>query len=394
MDINTERSKELKSYLKSNPRQEEKDLKAPVFLGGKNQYLPVFRIPIKLLMYNIRNGRFAAELMSKERELGGHILDATNTNDSKILRDLLLNQNPLETEVLRESIKEYGQLQPGLVTFDGAVINANRRMAVLSKLYEETSDDKYAYLKTAILEKGVGAKDLWRIEAGLQFAKDLRLDYGPVNELLKLREGVKSKLTYTEISRSLEGRYSAKDVEGRLEILNLIDNYLASIDKPNEYMLFQAQRKVEQFNSLHDNVLASIKKRLGDKNGNKIAAETIPLAFRLIESQKVDYRDVRKLKDIMLDETAKKSILDGFNPLDRKPETLKGLAEKFNVANEIVDAKLDQDRPKYLVEKALVLVSGIDSKHKAVQNKDFIELLNKLKLKIEELLDVKQAKKR
>ena len=33
-------------------------------------------------------------------------------------------------------------------------------------------------------------RDLWRIEAGLQFAKDFRLEYGPVNELLKLKEGL------------------------------------------------------------------------------------------------------------------------------------------------------------------------------------------------------------
>jgi len=392
MDINTERAKELAEYVAAHPEQEEKEIREPVFLGGKNQYLKVYRIPIKLLIFNIRNGRFASELLSKERELC-HPLDATKSEDASILMEILLNQKPDETEVLKESIREHGQLHPGLVTFDGAVINANRRMAVISKLHEETGKEQFEYLKAAMLPKGVGAKELWRIEAGLQFAKDLRLEYGPVNELLKLREGIKHNLTPTEISNTLEGRFTAKDVENRLKILDLIDSYLKSIGKENEYMSFQAERVVEQFNSLQDNVLIPLRRKLGEKEGNKAALEVIPLAFRLIDSQQVDYRDIRKLKGIMLNSNAKKVILTDFNPTDTKVNTLFRLSEKFNVAEEMVEATNDHGRPKLLVEKALAMIGGIDSAQVVAQGEEMLELLQKLKDKVEELLSIKVEKK-
>src|SRR5207245_2353888 len=151
--------------------------------------------------------------------------------DAKVIQTLLLEQNKKETAELKESLREHGQLEEGIITFDGAVINANRRMAVLSELHQETSDPKFEFLKVARLPKNVDESDIWRIEAGLQFAKDLRLEYGPVNELLKLREGKSKGLSPKQISHFLMGRYSADDVEGRLRVLDLIDSYLEYVGK-------------------------------------------------------------------------------------------------------------------------------------------------------------------
>jgi hypothetical protein len=114
----------------------------------------------------------------------------------------------------------------------------------------------------ARLPKGVDAKGLWRIEASLQFGRDFRLDYGQVNELLKIRAGKNSGLSDKQISVALSGRYSDKKVNEKLEILKLMDSYLYSIGKPGAYTHIQQERAGEMFNSLHDNVISPRKLRL------------------------------------------------------------------------------------------------------------------------------------
>ncbi|HIH19003.1 TPA: hypothetical protein HA225_03425 [Candidatus Micrarchaeota archaeon] len=373
MDIVTERSKMLEDYIKNNPTQIVPELKAPVLIGGQNQYLPVYRIPLTLLIYNIRNGRFSAELLKKESDLKRK-LDPTNKQDAKILQEILLQQKAEETENLMNDLKTHGQLDPGLVTFDGAVINANRRMAILSKLHVETGDDRYGFLKVGVLPKTVNEKELWRIEAGLQFAKDFRLEYGPVNELLKLREGVKSGLTFTEISQSLGGRFTEKELQGRLKVLALIDSYLESTNQRGQYIKFQGQRTVELFNSLNDNVVEPLSK----KYSKKAAAEVIPIAFRLIESGNVTYLDLRKLRSVMLDKSAHDILVKNFQPENRKSLALNDLVDRFQIAKEIVDAKDEQTKPKQLVEKAIALIGAIDPRNPVLRDKEMIKLLEDL----------------
>jgi len=387
MDISTERARALTAYLKKyGSSREEQDLREPVTLGGKNEFLHVYRIPISMLMYNIRNGRFAAELLTKEKEMGRE-LDPTDPQDGKILQTLLLEQNAVETEVLKGSLKEHGQLRPGLVTFDGAVINANRRMAILSQLYEETSKDDYQYLKAAVLPPGVGEKDLWRIEAGLQFAKDLRLKYQPVNELLKLREGKKAGLKEKEISQYLEGKYSEEEVKERLKILDMVDTYLVSIDKPQQYMFFQAEEKLQQFISLYEGQQSLINKHGVDKKD--VAKSYIPLGFRLIQSNKTDFRDIRLLKEVFRNPVARKALEKGFDPNDQDTKALHTLAEQFEVALELVKAKKDQERPLTIINKAVATLGTIDKKHKALRDKAVVSALTQLRAKVDELLAAK-----
>ena len=67
-------------------------------------------------------------------------------------------------------------------------------MAILEELYTETKNEEYQFLDVQILPKSVDEKGLWRIEAGLQLSRDKRLDYSPINQLLKLEEGVNAGL--------------------------------------------------------------------------------------------------------------------------------------------------------------------------------------------------------
>jgi hypothetical protein len=115
----------------------------------------VYRLPINLLAFNIRNGRFAAELRATEKQLGRR-LDALMPEDDEVIRKLLLNQDEFATGLLKDDIRKVGQTDPGIITHDGFVINGNRRMAVLQALHDEDRTSKYRFFPRELEKRTCG----------------------------------------------------------------------------------------------------------------------------------------------------------------------------------------------------------------------------------------------
>ena len=373
--LTTSRAKTIQLVSKTAKTGE----KMKITYGGEVHILPVCKIPIKHLIYNIRNGRFSAELLAKEEELKRK-LDSAKEQDAKIIQQLLLNQSQDETEILKADLIKNKQIDPGIITSDGAVINANRRMAILSELKEETGEAEYGYLKVAILPPGVDSLDLWRIEAGLQFGRDFRLQYGGVNELLKLREGIKQGLTQKDISAALLGRYSVPKIQEKLEILKLIDNYLIFIEKPKEYQRIHDERLLEKFISGYK-AISSL------EFGKDRAADLIDvynLLFLLIEKTDIRHLDVRELKNIANYPTAFKELKKGYDSTKPRNINEEKINENFETALEMSNAKKDEGRPIILLSKAL---SNIQAVHpNSVKEKEAKELLKQLLESIQELI--------
>lgn len=300
----------------------------PVFFHGELRQVIAYRLPIKLLVFNIRNGRFAAELIEEEKRLNRK-LDPTKDEDVKVIQHLLLEQNKGETDVLKDDLKKNGQLYPGIITFDGAVINANRRMAILQVLNKETGDERFEYLKVARLPKGVDAKDLWRIEAKLQFGREFRLEYGQVNELLKIRAGKNSGLSDKQISEALAGRYTEKEVGERLEVLKLMDTYLHRIGKPGEYKHIQEEQAGEKFNSLQANVISSLKKSAHKSEVPKITE----IAFAMIEGKKHSHWKIRRLRKIAELSQARAALYAAYDKQDKLKSDRDVVLDSFDTAD-------------------------------------------------------------
>jgi len=385
MKLETAREKQIDVYLANQDAKDDQTLR--LVLKGDPVHLQVYKIPIKFLIYNIRNGRFTAELLQKESELK-RSLDATVPADGKIIQKLLLDISPAETEALRIDLAPNGQLDPGVITHDGAVVNANRRMAILSSLYGETHDPRYEYLRVARLPKNVDEKDIWRIEAGLQFAKEFRLDYSPINELLKLKEGhEKSKLSPDEISATLMGRFTANEVRERLAVLKLIESYLDFISKPGQYHIVQEQRSMEKFNSLQANVIAPLKKQKTLRE-SEIAKLSV-FAFMLIHKTDLSHWDIRLLSKIAVDTGALPELYRNYDTQKPMSESKAKLEENFATAKEIYDAQQHKNKPERLLRKALSALQGIGDGHSALAEAHLKSLLNQVKAEVDRLLGVK-----
>jgi len=386
MELETVREKQLDAYLKRPSALD--DQKERVVLKGQPKHLQVYRVPIKYLIYNIRNGRFASELLAKESELKRK-LDPGTPEDAKIIQKLLLELSPNETDALKADLRQNGQLDPGVITKDGAVINANRRMAILSALYEETHDPKFEYLRVARLPKDVDEKDIWRMEAGLQFAKEFRLDYSPINELLKLKEGKETGFSSADISQALLGRFSKSKVDEKLEILKLIESYLDFIGKPRQYNVVQDERDVEKFNSLQANVIAPLKRR--GINDVEIA-KLVTFAFRLINETDRTHWDIRLLNKIAAKKGALKELLKNYDARAPFKSTEDQIEEDFATAKEIVEDEEQQDRPERLLKKALSALSSVRSDNPGLARPEVNRLVAELKAEVDRLLKAARAR--
>jgi len=386
MELETVREKQLDAYLKNSSAQDDQKLRIP--LKGKAEHFQVYRVPVKYLIYNIRNGRFAAELLAKESQLKRK-LDPAITGDAKIIQKLLLELNQSETDALKADLRDNGQLDPGVITRDGAVINGNRRMAILTALHDETHEPRFEYLRVARLPKDVDEKDLWRIEAGLQFAKEFRLDYSPINELLKLKEGRDSGFSSAEISRTLLGRFTPSKVDEKLAILRLIESYLHFIHRAGQYHIVQDERDVEKFNSLQANVVAPLKRK-----GRKEAeiAKLVTFAFLLIKETDLTHWDIRLLSKIAVEEDAHTELLRNYDANKPSRMTKDELEESFTTAKEMFEVRHERNRPERLLKKALSALRGVRSVDSKLAGSAVQTLLSELNVEVERIM--KAAKSR
>ena len=83
-------------------------------------------------------------------------------------------------------------------------------MAVIELLDKKDPIGKWKYLEVGRFPSNISSQDLWRIEAGLQLSKEKREKYGPMNELLKIKEGKAASLSNDEIAAAMFERQRRK----------------------------------------------------------------------------------------------------------------------------------------------------------------------------------------
>ena len=203
-ELDTDNKKLIDDYVKNNPDAKLQGRSRLESLNGQTKIIQGYRLPTKLIFYNINNGRFKKEYINLARKYGGN-LDSRKPEDAKKIQNLLLTLGEkdgkisADTQRTMNDIKKKGQLELGIITQDGFLIDGNRRMAVINKLFEENQESKYEYIDVAKLEQPIQDKDMWAMEAGIQLGLDPKVRYKPNNELLKLDEGIKLGPQYNTI---------------------------------------------------------------------------------------------------------------------------------------------------------------------------------------------------
>lgn len=391
MKIQSERAKEIDAYIS---RHKEVG-KWPVEIAGRKKILPFYRFPIEdLLRYNVNNGRLAIDVMEWV-EKNKRTLDANNKKDAEIIRNMLLKLDVEKTKVLKDDLRKKGQMEPGVITWDGFVINGNRRMAILEELHSDEATGKWEFLEAVRLPAEITEKDLWKLEAGLQLSKDKVAEYHPVNELLKIKQGINARLSAKEVAAAMYGR-TVDEVKDGINRLELIDNFLQFFGQPANYGLIKHFGLHEYFIDIQKNVVAPAKRMSLPKRRLR---EDLRYAFVLIRAhvyqvkkgtrkQKgITHWDIRKLGKIFSDAHAKDTYLEHLGKAkklqDVAPETV---IEDFRTADEVINMREQRDQPVRLIERAIKALESIDRKSKHFREQRVKEAIARLSNLIQDMV--------
>lgn len=237
--------------------QETKQLigdKFPLKIGDKTLH-EYYSIPIEYLRYNDLNGRIASFVDSSRVLEKSSIFE----NNKKVIEEYLWNSDIKANKNTKSNISQDGQQKPGIITADGIVLDGNRRLMLLSKLYEETGDSKFSRFKAIILDDNYTKKEIYDLEAYLQFGIDPQLEYGPIEKYLMVNRRIQSGMTPKEISKSFNGKYSENQVKEFNERFTLMEEYLEYIGNKGNYELLSF-RKVEDSIKTLNNQIKKLKK--------------------------------------------------------------------------------------------------------------------------------------
>src|SRR6266571_975686 len=225
---------------------------------NRTEDLPVVRVPLELPIYRMGNTRTEVEQLEyvQANRLPENFFSAGEENQSvqQAQHEILLRMSKdetgpiyLELEVRRE------QTEPLLITAYGVVVNGNRRLAAMRDLY--ASDSKaykaFGHVDAMVLPETADAIDLEIIETELQMVPETKLEYGWVEQRLKLRHFRDDRQFTPEQIRELMRFRKADEANRRIQELELAEEYLGMyVRKPRAYKLVEKSEQI--FHELAD----------------------------------------------------------------------------------------------------------------------------------------------
>lgn len=155
---------------------------------GKPIHVQVIDMPLGDLYYNPNTHRIRAQ-RALEPDRDERLRENPWSPESQdYLRHLLTLQpsdpshRDQDFEKLKESLAEHRQLEPGLITHEGVLVNGNTRCAALRELNAGSS------IRVGVLPASCTWSDINDVELTLQLRPDRRRDYSYINRLLAIEE--------------------------------------------------------------------------------------------------------------------------------------------------------------------------------------------------------------
>lgn len=142
----------------------------------------------------------------------------------------------IDEEGLRKDLLNEGQRQPAIITYDGYVLNGNRRLAALI-------GEAKQFVDCVVLPEDASPKDLYELELDLQMAKETKAEYNWVDELLHIRYGIET-LEEKEVVVAKKMRASTQQIRHKLNMLYLVDLYLEWLKRAEHYYIVEGDEQV------------------------------------------------------------------------------------------------------------------------------------------------------
>lgn len=214
--------------------------KEMIYKSTKARSMDVYDIPVEYLIFNQYNGRIGTFVKSFEKQYFP-IDAATQEGEDKII-DFLWNSDVKRNEITQDDIDSKGQLEFGIVTKDGVVIDGNRRCMLLKKIAKKKNTSP-TYFKAVVLDDTLetNPKEIRRLETIYQMGMDEKVTYQPIEQYLKCKD--LSKDFSNEEIADMMGK-KPTDIKNYLSILDLMEEYLQKQGYSEMYTLL-GKDKVE-----------------------------------------------------------------------------------------------------------------------------------------------------
>lgn len=216
---------------------------------GQPLQIEVIDMPVNSLFYNPGTHRIRAQRShdpvrdlaldedawsSESQEYLHHLLQALPSDPSK--------RDP-DFDALLESLRDFKQNDPGLITHDGIIVNGNTRRAALKEIGNPS-------IRVGVLPPSCTWADINSVELSLQLRRDHRRDYSYINRLLAIDEQMSLGRSVADIAR--EFRTTSPSCEQDMWILATLNDLVdRSEDEGAQLRLLDFEDHQEKLKELH-----------------------------------------------------------------------------------------------------------------------------------------------
>jgi hypothetical protein len=292
---------------------------------GSDLNLPVFKINIRVLRYNLWNTRVKPHLNQymAQNKLPENYFETIDKNSIETQRQIngFLRKNPDRKEAFK-FFKNQGNKpevqEPLVATPDGRILNGNQRLCVFRELYSSDTK-KYSHLEMAYVAilptKGTPQQER-DLEATFQDTKLSAAMFDWVQQGLWLSEEKKKGKSNHAIGRII-GK-SQDEVARHLRLMELATQFLKSINKEGYWVELRDSMSLRQAFKTLDEQIGKLK-TVEEKNTLRT------IAFRLMENPEKASKGKGTSVHLLIISAAKSivdgQLVDGKKKTQSKPKT-------------------------------------------------------------------------
>ena len=277
--------------------------------GNGPSDMPVYRVALELLTYNVRNDRVASWVSAYRADHKDAPLEQLESEEiNRIIEGFIVESNPPAIKQTQNNIKMRMQERPGVVLPDGIVIDGNRRFTCLRRLHRELPEREsdFGYFDTVILPQSYASDPatIKKLELSIQHATEEKVGYDPVNRLV----GIYNDIINSETRLLSEAEYARfaniepKELTKLKEQAIYLVEFLDYIGQPKQFHIARDLKVAGPFGEMP----AILKKC--DNDSMREELKPIIFANLVAEPQSDPTRFIRKMKKIMASDGARDFI--------------------------------------------------------------------------------------
>lgn len=369
---------------------------------GNTEEFRIVEIPMEFLVLNVENGRIASLVKSFEKEHGP--LHPEKEKDAAILAQFLYEAHDKQNDRTKADIAKNGQLEAGIITSDGILVDGNRRFSLMWAIAHDPNSTpaqkaRCSVFRTVVLPEDADDKEILRLETSFQMGADEKVGYNAIEKYLHARDMKEQGFSIQDITEYM-GYDKTSEVDMLLEVMDLIDEYLEWCDcvgiytrlprgfeddlqklnqackkiRSGNISWIQSDKLVEVENDLKSMSYDFIRLNMKSEDGFdfRAIASTAKKNFLLHENvwnqivedwqNATDGVEEEEIDDVL---ARSKSMTDTKRLLDARDnkwrdQVKEGMKDAFTNAANVIENKNEKAEPARLVKRAALALREVD----------------------------------